>query len=98
MSRIRGKYEWEQNGNDMANKKRELGKSPTTFETEDFLKQCRDFREKACVYSLKWPTRSGARYTLDAMIAGIDEVGLVMTGNERLFKGNSHNLMCNKRR
>lgn len=69
----------------MARQKSETWKSPTPQETEAFLRDMQQFRERAVVYGLKWPTRSGARYTSDAMIRGVDELGLVLTGNDRLF-------------
>ena len=67
-------------------------RSPRSDQTETFLKEMRAFREKAVAYGALWPTRSGARYTTDAMIRGIDELGFVMTGNERLFHISSHAL------
>lgn len=76
----------------MANKKPDAKRRSSPLEDEAFLKEMRLFREKAIDYGFKWPTRSGIRYTCDAMIAGIDELGFVMTGQRRPFAISSHAL------
>lgn len=82
----------------MANKKPDARKYPTPHETEAFLKEMRAFRDKAVEYSFLWSARSGARYTADAMIRGIDELGFVLTGNDRLFSAGELQSTLRRRR
>jgi len=68
-----------------ARRKPNARKMPSTLDTEQFLKDLKDARQKVIAYGEKWPTVSGVRYASTALTRNIDELGFVLTGDPELF-------------